>query len=384
MDFADELGALATRIARQKDHVQTEEATKTSFVLPFISALGYNVFDPTEVTPELHADVGVKKGEKVDYAILKDGKPIILVECKDCRADLEQCHISQLYRYFSVTPARIGVVTNGIVYRFFSDLEQPNKMDEKPFLEVDLLNLREPAIQDLKRLRKASFDLDEMLSAASELKYTREIKRIFGELLVNPTEDFVRLFTSQVYPGRLTQKVLDQFTDVVRRALGQYLSDRISDRLRTALDQESAEEASAKSPPEEAGPESAVVTTEQERQGFEIVRAIVAEAVDPERVVMRDTKSYCGILLDDNNRKPLCRLHFDRSQWYVTLFDADKKGERVALGSLRDLYRLSARLRSVVRSYDTQPARKDEEPPASEVVSEGQTAAELSASQPPR
>lgn len=362
MDFADELAALSARIARQKDHVQTEEATKTSFVLPFISALGYNIFDPTEVTPELHADVGVKRGEKVDYAILKDGQPIILIECKDCRANLEQCHASQLYRYFSVTPARIGVVTNGIVYRFFSDLEQPNRMDDKPFLEVDLLNLRDPAIQELKRLRKSSFDLDEMVSAASELKYTREIKRVFGELLVNPTEDFVRIFATQVYSGRMTQKVLEQFTDVVRRALSQYLSDRISDRLRTALDQESAEEAAAKASVEEAGAEEpAVVTSEQEKQGFEIVRAIVAEVADPERVVMRDTKSYCGVLLDDNNRKPICRLHFDRSRWYVTLFDAEKNGERVALETLRDLYRYSGRLRSVVQVYDAQPARKGDD-----------------------
>lgn len=353
MDFADELAALSARIARQKDHVQTEEATKTSFVLPFISALGYNVFDPTEVTPELHADVGVKKGEKVDYAILKDGEPIILVECKDWHANLEKCHASQLYRYFSVTPARIGIVTNGIVYRFFSDLDQPNRMDEKPFLEVDLLNLRDPAIQELKRLRKSSFDLDEMVGAASELKYTREIKRVFGELLSSPSEDFVRLFASQVYSGRLTQKVLEQFTDVVRRALAQYLSDRVSDRLRTALDQESAEEAAVQEVADsEEAEDSGVVTTEQEKQGFEIVRAIVAEVVDPERVVMRDTKSYCGVLLDDNNRKPICRFHFDRSQWYVTLFDADKNAERVAVDSLRDLYNYSARLRAGAQAYD--------------------------------
>jgi len=350
MDFADELAALSTRIARQKDTIQTEEATKTSFILPFISALGYNVFDPTEVTPELHADVGIKRGEKVDYAILKDGQPIILLECKDCRADLAKCHASQLYRYFSVTPARIGVVSNGVVYRFFSDLEEPNRMDEKPFLEVDMLDLDDSAIQNLKRLRKSSFDLDEMLSVASELKYTREIKKLFGELLGNPTEELVRLFAAEVYSGRLTQKVLDQFTDVVRRALNQYISDRVSDRLRSALHQESEVEAAAEAPAKEE--DSGVVTTEQEQQGLEIVRAIVAEVVDPDRVVMRDTKSYCGILLDDNNRKPLCRLHFDRSQWHVTLFDANKNSERVPVASLRDLYHHADRLRSAARAYD--------------------------------
>lgn len=348
MDFADELQALATRIARQKDHIQTEEATKTSFILPFISALGYNVFDPTEVTPELHADVGIKKGEKVDYAILKDGQPIILLECKECRADLDHCHASQLYRYFSVTPARIGVVTNGICYRFFSDLEAPNRMDSKPFLEVDLLNLREPVIQELKRLRKSTFDLDEMLGAASDLKYTREVKRIFDEMLSNPTEEFVRFFASRVYPGRLMQKVLDQFTDIVRRALNQYLSDRISDRLRNALDQESATRFADAPAPQL---DDAVVTTDEEKQGFEIVRAIVAEVVEPERVVMRDAKSYCAILLDDNNRKPICRLHLGRQKQSVTLFDQDKAGERVAVEGVRSLYQYSTRLRSTVSSY---------------------------------
>lgn len=366
MDFADELQALATRIARLRDHIQTEEATKTSFVLPFLSALGYNVFDPMEVTPELHADVGVKKGEKVDYAILRDGQPIMLIECKDCRANLEDCHASQLYRYFSVTPARIGVVTNGIVYRIFSDLEEPNRMDAKPFLEVDLLNLREPVIQELRRFRKSSFNLDEMLGAASELKYTREIKRIFGELLANPSEEFVRLFAGQVYPGRLMQRILEQFTEVVRRALNGYISDRVSDRLRNALDQEAAEVNTDEPSASSAAGDESVVTTEEERRAVEIVRAIVAEVVDPERVVMRDAKSYCAVLLDDNNRKPICRLHLGREKWYVTLFDVGKSGERVELQGLRDLYGHSKRLRATVETYDEHGGRRELQPGAPE------------------
>lgn len=125
MDFADRIRDLAARIPNQLAHLRTEEAAKNALVLPFISALGYNVFDPFEVTPELDADVGIKKGEKVDYAILKDGKPVMLFECKACNANLDECHASQLYRYFSVTPARVGVLTNGVVYRFFSDLDLP-------------------------------------------------------------------------------------------------------------------------------------------------------------------------------------------------------------------------------------------------------------------
>lgn len=364
MDFIDELNALSVRIKKQCEHIQTEEATKTAMVLPFINVLGYNVFDPTEVTPELNADVGIKKGEKVDYAILKGGKPVILIECKGWQADLDQVHASQLYRYFSVTEARIGVLTNGINYRFFSDLEQPNKMDEKPFLEIDLFNLREPLVQELKRLRKTSFDLNEMVTAAGELKYTKEIRRIFQENASAPTDDFVRFFASQVYSGRMTRSVLDEFAAYTKKAISQYLSDRISDRLRSALDQEettvssheqpaeSLEELAAEEDAAEAGVDPGVYTTDDERQGYYIVTAIMSEVTDPARVHMRDTKTYCGIILDDNNRKPICRLWFNRAQYYIGLFGENKKEERVPIDSLRDIYQHASRLKAMIGIYD--------------------------------
>jgi ubiquinone/menaquinone biosynthesis C-methylase UbiE len=172
MDLIDRLRELATRLPRQIEHIQTEEATKNALILPFIAALGYNVFDPTEVTPELNADVGVKKGEKVDYAILKDGKPIILFECKHHATDLAQTHASQLYRYFSVTDARFSVLTNGIVYWFYTDLDAPNKMDAKPFFEFNLLDIRDGDVDELKKFSKSAFDLNHILTTASELKFT--------------------------------------------------------------------------------------------------------------------------------------------------------------------------------------------------------------------
>lgn len=140
MVFNDRIRELSGQVQKQLPHIQTEEATKNALIMPFITALGYNVFNPTEVTPELHADVGIKKGEKVDYAILQDGKPIILFECKWHGADLNKDHASQLYRYFSVTDARFGVLTNGVQYRFYTDLDAANKMDAKPFFEFDLFS----------------------------------------------------------------------------------------------------------------------------------------------------------------------------------------------------------------------------------------------------
>ena len=131
MTFLDQVRSIAARAEKQLSKIRTEEATKNALVMPLISALGYNVFDPSEVIPEFIADVGVKKGEKVDYAILKNGKVVILFECKAATVSLDDCHASQLYRYFSVTDARVAVLTNGLDYRFYSDLEQPNRMDSK-------------------------------------------------------------------------------------------------------------------------------------------------------------------------------------------------------------------------------------------------------------
>jgi len=218
MDFIEKIQEIARKIEKQQDFIKTEEATKNAFVLPFISALGYDIFDPTEVVPEFTSDVGIKKGEKVDYAIIKDGKPIILFECKKIGTDLDLEKISQLFRYFTSSSARIGVLTNGMIYRFYTDLEEKNKMDEKPFLEFNIFDIQQQFIIELKKLTKNSFDIDELMSSASELKYTSHIKNILANQLKTPSDDFVEFFASQVYTGRLTQKVKAQFYDITIKA----------------------------------------------------------------------------------------------------------------------------------------------------------------------
>lgn len=298
--------------------------------------------------------MGLKKGEKVDYAVLKDGKPIILFECKACNCNLDECHASQLYRYFSVTAARIGVLTNGVVYRFFSDLEAPNKMDSRPFLEVNLLGLDDTVLAELKKFSKTSFEIGAILANANDLKYTREIKRILAQEWNQPSEDFVRFFTSQVYAGRMTQAVREQFTEITRKALQQFVSEKVSDRLKSALAQEQqATKAAAPADGLAVEPQPEFVTSPEEVQAFYMVKAIVAQLVDPERVTLRDQKSYCGVLLDDNNRKPICRLWFNATQKYIGLFDSAKAETRVPLGNLAEIYRHANSLRETVARYET-------------------------------
>ena len=356
MDFIDQLRVLASRIANTKAMVQTEEATKNAMVMPFIQALGYNVFDPLEVTPELVSDVGTKKGEKVDYAILRDGKPIMLFECKKCGGDLSINHAAQLFRYFHVTEARFGVLTNGLVYRFFTDLEQPNKMDEKPFFEFNILDFKERDVEELKKFAKSAFDLDTILTTANDLKYTRAIQTKLAELMTDPTEDFVRLLSSGLLGTRkFTPAVRDQFTGITKRAFEQFIGERINERLKGAMSPESVTVVEVPTAPAEVEAPSSdpvVATSIEELEGFHTVRAIVRSLVPAKRVVMRDAQSYCAVLLDDNNRKPICRLRFNNTQKLkLGLFNAQKEEEQVALESVDDIHNFAEQIRATVTSY---------------------------------
>ncbi|UYZ64002.1 type I restriction endonuclease [Hymenobacter weizhouensis] len=366
MELIDQLTNLASRAQKQIFHIQTEEATKNALVMPFINALGYNVFDPTEVVPEFVCDIGTKKGEKIDYAIVRDGKPIILIECKHVGGDLHINHASQLFRYFHVTEARIAVLTNGVTYRLFTDLEQPNKMDERPFMEFDLFNFQENDVAEIKKLSKASFNIEDMLFAAYNLKYMRAFKKYFDEQYTQPSTDFTHFISKQIYDGVLTPKLKEQFSILVHRAFHQFLNDKITMRLRSAMvdtnsqallvaDLPAAPAAEAASVAAEASTsDKGIETTVEETEGFMIVRAILRKTVAVNRVVMRDVQSYCGILLDDNNRKPICRLHFNGSKKFVTLFDVEG-GERVDIASLDDLYGMASRIRAAVQRHEAKP-----------------------------
>ncbi|MFD3852904.1 MULTISPECIES: type I restriction endonuclease [unclassified Brevibacterium] len=363
MEFEERLTALATKVQNQRDAIQTEEATKNAFVMPFISTiLGYDIFDPLEVVPEFTADVGVKKGEKVDYAILRDGEVQILIECKKTTEPIRIEHASQLFRYFSVTNARIAVLTNGEVYNFYTDLDAPNKMDSRPFLVLDLNDVDETLIPELRKLSKEIFDLDSVISAAEELKYVGAIKREMAAQFREPDEAFVRLFTSRVYDGRFTQEAKAQFTELVAKAAKQYLNEQANDRLKTALGA-SYTSMGANTTPEEIISSSEIAeddlnrdteieTTLEELEGYQIVKAIACSEVKPERVAQRDAKSYFAVILDDNNRKPIARLHFNgKKQKYLGIFDEDKKETRIPIDGIESIYDHAEHIRATVRNY---------------------------------
>lgn len=324
---------------------------------PFISTiLGYDVFDPLEVVPEYTADVGVKKGEKVDYAIVRDGEVQILIECKASLGQLKIEHASQLFRYFSVTNARLAVLTNGVVWQFYTDLDAPNRMDAKPFLVLDLLDIDETLLPELQKLSKESFDLHSIISAAEELKYVGALKREIAGQFRDPSDEWIKFFTSRVYEGAFTQRVREQFTSLVGKASRQFLTERVNDRLKTALGAATLtiDEASVTSAPVvelDLDRDTEIETTLEELEGYQIVKAIACGEVKPNRITQRDAKSYFAVLLDDNNRKPVARLHFNSKQKYLGLLDDKKNETRHAIESLDEIYQHADAIREAVRRY---------------------------------
>lgn len=331
MELEAKLDALMDKANKHREVLATEEAAKTALVMPFLQALGYDVFNPSEVVPEFTSDVGTKKGEKVDYAICIDGNVSMLIECKPINQELSLKHASQLYRYFSVTDAKFAILTNGAKYKFYSDLDASNKMDDKPFYEFDLSRLKKTDYRNIAKFQRAGFDVDSIIETAANLQMEGAVLKALQKELVEPSDEIVRLIANQVTEGRLTAATRAAIKHHIPNAFNALLRERLNERLNSAIDEgDDGEPVSV----------SEFETTADEIEGFQIVRAIASELVDPSRVVMRDSKSYCAILLDDNNRKPIARLWFNsETARYVGTFNEGKDETRNSVLKISDIYK---------------------------------------------
>jgi hypothetical protein len=341
MDFKDQILQLAARVEKLLPQLKTEEATKNALIMPFIQVLGYDVFNPFEVNPEFIADIGIKKGEKVDYAIMKEGEPTILIECKHHLEKLDP-HNSQLFRYFHTTKAKFGLLTNGLTYRFYTDLEEKNKMDSAPFFEFNITEIKETELVELKKFHKSYFDVESITNTASELKYLNELKTLLNKEMISPSDNFVTFFTKQIYAGVITAKVKEQFSPIIKRSFNLLISDAINERLKSALNQEKQIEVAEAGKLAEAvpgEPASLIITTEEELEGFYIVKSLLRQHVDAKRITYRDAQSYFAILLDDNNRKTICRLYLGGSKNYLVVLDENKKELKYEIQSLDEIYK---------------------------------------------
>ncbi len=310
MDFSEKITEFSKRIEIIKDNLLTEEATKTSIILPFFQILGYDVFNPCEFVPEYTADIGTKKGEKVDYAIISDSEPIILIEAKSCSLELNTKHMGQLIRYFTVTKAKFAILTNGIIYKFYSDLEEKNKMDPTPFFEFNLLKFKKDDLEELKRFQKDTFNLKTILSSASDLKYLTMMKNVIAEQIRNPSDQFVKvLINKNIYSGTKTQAVLDKFKGIIQKAFEAYINDTITERLSTVISPDAILNPVSKE-------KNDAVITSDEREVLDYIQNILNTEL---QLKYRKTSRYAYMQLGELSTKWICRIYIRKEQHLFTL-----------------------------------------------------------------
>ena len=360
MAFEDEIQEIAERIPelRSQGNLDDEAKTKQYLVVPFLRALGYDDSVPSQVVPEFTADFRDRQGWKVDYALISGGQPVIIIECKESKNTLTKTEVDQLGRYFPFTKARICILTNGILYKFFTETDSTNRMDTNPFLEVDLEHLDLKAVEELEKFSRG-FDVDERLAAASDRKIIGEMKNVLAQQLSQPDDSFLELFVRPLHTGNYNQAAKDKFRPLLQEASREFIRGRLNATFQAAqsfttrIDEERAPEQSGESA--ESGKE--IETTVQEWQAYDIVKAIVHDLVASDRVAIRDAQSYCAVLVDDNNRRPVCRFYFNGRQKRLGLFDgsrADSGALNVSqydIESLDDIHNYADQLREATRRY---------------------------------
>lgn len=280
-EFAEKVIDQAKRASTVAAQCKTEQAVNMFLVLPFIGLLGYDDRNPLEVCPEHHADFSDKYKNRVDFAILKDGNPIIAIESKQCGAELKDDR-GQLRSYFNAAPSvKMGVLTDGLIFEFYADSDQPNMMDQSAFLVVDLIKISKGHIEDsiiegLKNLQKSKFDPENIGAEAKR-------KLIFNNLLVqldilaeNPSEEFVRMMLQNAGMSHLRKKSIEEFTPVLQEAFREFINLRILKRL--SLEPPAKESQAEKPAPAiaEISVDPRIVTTEVEIGVFQYVKQRLA------------------------------------------------------------------------------------------------------------
>lgn len=355
MNFEETIDDFTSSISEKKSVIHTEETTKLSLILPFMRILGYDTTNPINFRAEYTADIGVKRGEKVDFAILSDEHVEILIECKSVDVELEEKHLSQLFRYFSVTEAKLAILTNGLVYQFYTDSLDDNQMDKTPFFEINLEDYTKKDVNKLEKFTNENFDVSKVTKNAQELKFNNGVKKVLAKEFETPSDEFIKAIAKQVYEGQLHKKKKELFSKIITNKIKEIIDEKVNARLETAIakDQPEAE------PEVEIIDSSKIETSHEEWEGYFTIKGICSEIVDPDRIAIRDRKEYCNVLFDDNQYYPIAKLHFNNPKnLRVEFFDSynvyetgSKRGNKVNIDAVKDIYKYKEKILVTVNNY---------------------------------
>ena len=354
MDIVDAVNSVAKRVLEQVPYIQSEEATKLAMINPFIrDVLDYDTTDLTQVQPEYTADVGIKQGEKVDYALIHEGEPLILIEAKVTGTPLDKTEPSQLFRYFAtLATARFGIYTDGVKYLFFTDIDNPNVMDHQPFLVLDLSDVKPEAVEQVARFVRSEFDPDAIRDSADALKYVEALQNVIDREFHNPSDEFVRFLMTDVYEGPKTQRAVETFRGYTEQALKSFVEVNLRARLTAAF---GGDVGKPKSKVEEEGDAG---VTDDELRAFLVIKALLHDVIDVGRLHLVDRDDHCSVLVDGSSRKPICHLRMRKRPFAIDLMsivDGKRQRRRARLQSIDDIYvhepTLEARTGHVLNSY---------------------------------
>ena len=306
MEFHNIIYALSEKVVKNKEHCSTEEATKTSLILPFITALGYDTTDPLEVLPE--APCAIKGFDRIDYILAHRGEYRILVECKHWKENLDN-HVKQLEQYFmaALKPyrTRVGILTNGIEYRFFADTDRANLMDDEPFFVFDISKPTDEAIECLKMFRRDVFDADRIVERGRKIKFDDKLHRIVDKELSSPSDELVNFFWYKIYPSKRLPKQRENFTQQIKDEIANYTLSRINRAVETSncIFEQPQQEATTELPAEV-------------NEALSIIQDILKHKLEPSRISAESHYGYFSVRLDNNQWRPICKLHLSgNSRW---------------------------------------------------------------------
>jgi hypothetical protein len=397
MGFTEDIAKVSEQVRKNADHVVGEQATKMALIVPFFSALGYDVFDPTEVMPEYIADFATKgKGplKKVDYAIAINGTIVMLVEAK-ARGEKAETHDGQIRYYFNgLVATKVGVVTNGIEYRFFTDLRDKNVMDEEPFFSFNILEYDSKDLENLKFFHRDNFDTSAISRKAEDMVYVKGMTQLIGSFLRSPSKEFMRFLLKELgkelgevsplykIEGQINDKRINRFEPIIKKSIQISLVELMTRSLTQEMGQPLEEEKVTKPDEieeieEEVGQisdGSKVETTAEELEAFEKIKAIAATSkVFRLEVKYKDVAAYFGVhvgnstwwflrlYLTQTKKSFITRLSVNEVKSLAPDFDVKELSaplggatSRVIISSVSDLDKLAP---LILKCYETEAAK---------------------------
>ena len=321
MDFVDKISDWQSHAREQiklieMDPDPKEEDTKIAVIQPFINkVLGYNTANLNEVKSEVNTDYG---SFKIDYAIFKDGAPIILIECKKCADILDKKYLNQLKTYYpgiKGAKSKFGILTNGIQYQFYTDIQDENILDSKPFFEFNLLNINDSDIKILSYFNKSE-DINNARQIAEELKKRKDLRNKIEELLEDPPKDFVKFMAKQVGVSFVGESVVKEYTSLIIDVIDEYISDKTNKNLNP---------------------------TNIELEGYYIVKTLLKDIECSGKISFKKTDNSIIILYKDSNEKPICNLYLNDIIKYIGLFQKDVE-KKIVINEIDDIYKYSDKI----------------------------------------